>query len=290
MPCVPKLARVRCAGPPTVEHVGDLAIDAAVRGGDGRYTAELSPEWGAWGPNGGFVAAVLLRAALAHGDLPRVASMTCHFLSVGAFAPVEVEATTLRRARRAQSVRVAMRQDGRAIAEALVWLVADGLDGLAHDVARLDGVPDPEGLPSWEELLADDPDGATSMWSNIQTKPVTWIPDWRNATPTEPYSSGWYRFPAHTTDDASRQLILLDVLAWSAAWSAHLTDLDYTAPNLDLTVQFHRSAVKDEWLFAEGFADVAEDGLIGFRTRVWSRDLRLLASGSGQLLCNPPKG
>ncbi|MBO2451161.1 thioesterase family protein [Actinomadura barringtoniae] len=274
--------------------MGDLAKDAAVRGSDGRFTAELSPEWGAWGPNGGFVAAVLRNAALAHGDLPRVASMTCHFLSVGAFAPVEVEATTLRRARRAQSVRVAMRQDGRAIAEALVWLVADDLDGLEHDVARLNGVPGPEGLPYREELdteQADDPDTApeTSMWANIQSKPVAWVTDWRNATPREPYASGWYRFPSHTTGDAARQLILLDVMAWSAAWSAHLTDLDYTAPNLDLTVQFHRSAVKDEWLFAEGFADVAEDGLIGFRSRVWSGGRNLLASGSGQLLCRPPR-
>ena len=61
----------------------------------------------------------------------------------------------------------------------------------------------------------------------------------------------------------------------------------YITPNLDLSVQFHRSAPGAEWLLAEGLAEVAESGLVGFRSRVWSRGGRLLASGSGQLFCRP---
>ncbi|MEU6040874.1 hypothetical protein ABZ801_36330 [Actinomadura sp. NPDC047616] len=50
--------------------MGDLAADAAVTGENGHYTAELSPEWAAWGPNGGYLTAILVRAALAHGPDP----------------------------------------------------------------------------------------------------------------------------------------------------------------------------------------------------------------------------
>lgn len=76
-------------------------------------------------------------------------------------------------------------------------------------------------------------------------------------------------------------------MAWSAALAAHGPDSGYAAPNLDLTVQLHQAGTAEEWLFAEGHADVARDGLIGFRSRVWSRDRRRLSSGSGQLLCRP---
>jgi acyl-CoA thioesterase len=267
--------------------MGDLAIDAAVSGGDGRYSAKLSPEWAAWGPNGGYVAAVLLRAALSHGGFPRAASISCHFLSVGRFADVEVETVTLRRTRRAESVRAVMTQDGSPVAEAMVWLVADDLEGLAHDTSRMPDVPDPDGLRTFEELMAEDKNDEPSppMWNNIEGRPVVYFTGRSERPPADPYASGWYRFPLHSTDDAARQLILLDALAWTAAWTAYAPQPSYIAPNMDLNVQFHRGDAEEEWLFAEGFADVAEDGLIGFRTRVWSRQRRLLSTASGQLLC-----
>jgi acyl-CoA thioesterase len=258
--------------------MGDLAIDAAVSGGDGHYTAKLSPEWNAWGPNGGYLAAILTRAALAHGDFAKVAAVTCHFLSVARFDPVDLVTATLRRGRSAQSVRVSMGQDGTPIAEALVWLTADGLDGLRHDTARMPRVPPPESLRPWTELVPDEVQPET-MWENIEGRPIE--------TTGEPYAAGWYRFAAHTTDDLARQLVLLDVMGSEAAWQARPPEGGFITPNLDLSVQFHRTAPGEEWLLAQGFADVAEDGLVGFRSAVWSRSGRLLASGSGQLFCRP---
>ena len=41
--------------------MGDLAIDTAVEGSDGRYRARLSRDWEIWGPNGGYLAAIALR-------------------------------------------------------------------------------------------------------------------------------------------------------------------------------------------------------------------------------------
>ena len=59
----------------------------------------------------------------------------------------------------------------------------------------------------------------------------------------------------------------------------------FIAPSLDLSVQFHRLADLGEWLLCSGESGIAERGLVGFRSGVWTEDGRLAASGSGQLLC-----
>jgi acyl-CoA thioesterase len=267
--------------------MGDLAVDARVVGANGCYRARLSPQWDAWGPNGGYIAAVSLNAARAHGSLPRVASLSCHFLSVARFAEVELEVETLRAATRAEALRVAMTQEGRPVAHALVWLTAETVEGLVHDVAQMPDTPRPGELRSIDERVSEDAPAPLPMWNNIDFKPLAWYEDVENKPLTEPYAGGWYRFPAHTTDDTARQLVLLDVMAYSAAWQAHPANSGYIAPNLDLNAQFHRGDPDGQWLFAEGFADVAEGGLVGYRTRVWSSAGRLLSSGSGQLICRP---
>ncbi|WP_202637704.1 thioesterase family protein [Bailinhaonella thermotolerans] len=271
--------------------MGDLEIDTAVSGAGGHYTAELSPEWAAWGPQGGYVAGVLLRAAGRESAWPRPASMTCHFLSVAEFGPVDLEVVTLRRGRRSQSLRVSMTQRGRAIAEALCWFVAEGLDGLTHDAVPPIGRPGPHGLPTSEELSRGDWDGeyVIPFWRHIEHRPTFWYDDWDSRPPAEPRWDGWYRYRPRPTcadplADTTRLLILLDAMAWSAAWHAHPPDTPYTAPNLDLSVQFHRSPAKTEWLYAEGFSQLAEDGLAAFRTAVRAESGPLLATAAGQLI------
>lgn len=264
-------------------------VDTAVTGENGRYAAELMPEWSAWGPNGGYVAAILARAALAHGSQPRVASLSCHFLSVGRFAPIELDVTTLRRSKRAESLRCSMTQEGTPVAEALIWLTAEKLDGLQHDAATMPDVPGPDELRSFADLSPDPDPPPMLMWNNIEGRPLVWHDDLENRPIGEPYYGSWYRFPGHTSDSVARQLVILDTLAWGSAWSAHPLDSGYIAPNLDLNVQFHRSATGEEWLFGEGTAEIAEDGLIGFRNRLWSTEGKLLASASGQLLCRPER-
>src|SRR5262249_55377780 len=134
--------------------MGDLALDTAVAGRDGRYTANLSRDWEIWGPNGGYVAAIALRAAGAHSRFDRPASLVGHFLGVGHFdQPLDMETTTLRGAKRAQSTRGAMTQHGQPIFDAMVWSVGD-VGGLEHDFAPMPAVPDPETLPTYEERMA----------------------------------------------------------------------------------------------------------------------------------------
>ena len=57
--------------------MGDLGIQTAVEQvDDGRYRATLSQEWEIWGPMGGYVAAIGLRAAGAATSQPNPAAFT----------------------------------------------------------------------------------------------------------------------------------------------------------------------------------------------------------------------
>jgi acyl-CoA thioesterase-2 len=269
--------------------MGDLATDTAVRGADGRFVADLSPEWEIWGPSGGYVASVALRAAAAHSAFDRPASFSCHFLSVARFEQVELRVRTLRRGRRAESVAVSMSQHGTAVMEAIAWFVAPS-DGLVHDHAVMPRVPPHADLPSITELLPPDAPVLYRFWLNLDHKPLEWWENPAERPPGEPVFRGWYRYRPEATFvdsavDACRSLILLDTMSWPAATRGHPHDLGWVAPNLDLAVQFHRSEPALEWLLADAVAPVAEDGLIGFRSHVWADNGALLASGAGQLLC-----
>ena len=222
--------------------MGDLAADTAVDGRDGRYRARLSRAWEVWGPNGGYVAAIALRAAAAATPLHRPASFACHYLSVAEFDHVDLAVTPLRTARRAVSLRVSMTQHARPILEAFAWFIG-AVDGLAHDAARMPALPGPEGLPSIEDLVPPEERAPYAFWQNLEVRPTRWVPRaaWQ---PGEPVLQSWYRFrPCARFDDpaldAARMVVLADTLLWPAAWRAH-GDSPYVAPNIDLAVQFHR--------------------------------------------------
>jgi acyl-CoA thioesterase-2 len=272
-------------------RMGNFVADTAVEGADGRYRASLSRDWEIWGPNGGYVAAIALRAAGAATALPRPASFAGHFLSVADFDVVDLQVTTLRASKRAASLRVSMTQQGRVIFEAVVWVTADG-DGLQHDSAAMPPVPLPSQLKPMEELAApENLQQRHRFWGNFEVRPIDYVP-WAKRLPGAPIWREWMRFRptvsyADPFADAARLLLLVDTMGWPAACRAHPRNSGYVAPSLDVNVQFHRQAPDREWLLVDATAPVAAHGLIGSQTRVWSDDGRLLASGGGQLLCRP---
>lgn len=275
--------------------MGNLADDTAVEGRAGRYVGRFSPDWEIWGPNGGYVAAVALRAAGAHSSLGRPASLLCHYLGVGRFAPVEIETVSLRTAKRAESVRVSITQDGQPIAEALVWCVADDLEGLEHDVSRMPEVKAPAELTSMDELEPESTASGFSFGRNFDRKPVEWLPfeQWAEREHLEPTIQTWMRYrPQPTFDDpfveAARSVILLDTYLWPAACGAYRPGtMAYQAPSLDLAVSFHALDPMSEWLLVDAFSPVARDGLVGGQASIWSEGGVLLASGGQQMLCRP---
>jgi acyl-CoA thioesterase-2 len=275
--------------------VGDLETDTALeRVDEHRFRASLSPAWEIWGPMGGYVAALALRAAGAASPFTRPASFFCQYLRVAAFAPVDLTVSVEREARAALAQRVELSQAGRPILSARVWSV-DAVDGLEHHVAPPPDVPSADQLPSMEALRPDTPP-PFPFWDNVETRPVQFSGAWPPPAALPPVWQQWARLRPTATFadpwvDAARSVILVDVQGWPAAHQHHAWhEPPFIAPNLDLYVAFHEPAPADPWLLTDGHAPVAGDGLIGWTGRLWSSGGRLVASGGGQLLCRRVDG
>jgi acyl-CoA thioesterase II len=268
--------------------MADFLVDTritSIPGADDRYRAELSPNWAVWGPNGGYVAAIALRAAMAHSRLARPASFHCHFLAPGEFAPVDVRITSMGGGKRAESLRVEITQQERLLLFASVWMVADGLRGYEHYFASAPRVPAPDALRGYQDL-AEEYAEWYPIWRSIEGRPVRW-----REPPGRPEWHTWLRLTDSAIPDrqadALRQLFWLDFPGWNATIAAHAWPFPYLMPNLDLTAQFHRFVPQDTWILADGIALLAEDGLVGCVSRLWSEDGRLLASGTSKHISRP---
>lgn len=271
--------------------MADLISDSSVAatGVPGRYAASLSPEWAVWGPNGGYLAAIALRAAMAESRLPRAASFHCHFLAAGEFAPVELEVTSLGGGRRAESLRVDMRQGEKLLLAATVWMVDAGLQGFEHGFVRPPEVSGAEALASFADRAGDEYANWYPIWRSIEGRPTSW-----NEPPGEPEWNCWLRFVDTPIEDenadAVRQLFWLDMPGWNATIAAHPWPFRYFTPNLDLNIQFHSFAPEETWMLAHGTVPVAKDGVLGCVSRLFTADGRLLATGASKHVCRPNAG
>ncbi len=266
-----------------------VALDAAteLEGGDGAYSIELSEAWEIWGPSGGYLAALTLRAAGMRTGIPRPVSYYCHFISPPAFDRVELSVETIKAGRRSGSHAVRMTQGGREVMFALVRTAAEG-PGYRHQEVDAPEVDSPEESEPVERR-AKDGSQLYAFWNNVSCRrPRVGSAD---ASDSPPRIREWVRFePTPTFEDqfidAARPLILLDTFGWPAVWMKH-RGADYVAPNLDTAVWFHQPMTDSEWLLVDHEAPVAGDGLIGVNGRIWDTQGRLLAGGGAQLYCIP---
>ncbi len=269
--------------------MGDLALQTATEpaGDGGRHTGMVHGDWEIWGPCGGYVAAIALRAAGAESPFARPASFFCHYLSVAAFAPVDLVVTPLRAGRTVLAQRVEMTQDGRPILEAMVWSVGD-VEGLEHRDLVPPDVANPDDLPERVAAPDDEVGPGFPFWDNFDQRPIEWADSWPPPEPLPPTWRTWVRCrPKATFDDpwvdAARSLIVLDVGSWPAGVRPHAyRDPPYIAPSLDLYASFQCPGGSSEWLLLDTHAPVAQGGLLSWNGRVWSRERHLIASGGGQ--------
>ena len=275
--------------------MGNLAEDTAVeQSGESTFVARLNADWEIWGPMGGYVASVALRAVGMASPFGRPASFSCSYLGVASFGEVQIEVTPLRLARTAAAHRVDITQDGKPVLAATVWSIGT-VEGLTHDWSDTPAVPGPDELRSIPELLAaaglEPQEPPYPFWRNLDSRPLEFRAEWPPPEPLPPVWQQWCRFvPAATFSDpwvdACRSLILIDVQSWPAASRPHASGAGgYYAPTLDLYVAFHDPRPEAEWLLSDGHAPVAAGGLMGWSGRIWAPDATLVASGGGQLLC-----
>jgi acyl-CoA thioesterase II len=273
--------------------MGDIEEQTAVTpvsvdpDGLGHYRAVLHDDWEIWGPEGGYVAAVALRAAGAASPFARPASFFCHYLSVAAFEPVELTVTPRRAGRTVLAQRVEMSQHGKPVLDAMVWSVGE-VEGLEHEDLSPPDVPEPEALKSPRELWPDGEGPPFKFWENFDQRPLDYVLEWPPDGPLPPTWRSWLRcLPTETFEDpwvdAARTLIVLDVMSWPAGSRPHAhLEPPYIAPSLDLYAAFQHSGHDSDWLLLEGHSPVAGDGLLSWTGRVWNRRRKLVASGGGQ--------
>jgi len=258
---------------------------------EGAFQAQVHKEWRLWGPAGGYVSSLALRAAGMTSRFNRPASIAVQYISMAQFEPVDICVKSVRGGKRTEALQVVMSQEERLILSAQVWMVGQG-DGMVHDHTRMPDVPGPEKLKN-RNTLTQGQSGDKGFFINMEQRPVGWIP-YEDRIPSEPVERNWFRFRPKSRSldplvDAARCLVLIDTFSWLATYGPHPTPgaSPWIAPNLDLYVRFHADTTAHDWLFSEMRADIAEDGLIGSEGTVWTPDGKLAAAGSSQLFCQP---
>jgi len=96
---------------------------AILRTAEGRYQAEVDPQWSiGTKPNGGYLMAMLARAAVdaAGPDHPHPTAVSAHYLAAPPAGPAELHVETLRVGRSAAQLRASLHSGGRRCVEALV--------------------------------------------------------------------------------------------------------------------------------------------------------------------------
>lgn len=268
------------------DFVEATALD---RKGEHTWGIRLREDWALWGPAGGYLAALALRAAGEATAFSRPVSLSCQYLRVARFDPVEIHVASLRSGKRSEALRVDLVQDEKLILTASAWATVSGNDGMQHDYAPAVSVPARESLRPYEELYPDRK--KHPFLARMEQLPIDPAAE-GDRTPREPELRGLFRFrPRAAADDAfvdsARVMLLLDTHAWLSTYPAHPADgpSPWIAPNLDFYYRFHRPTMGHEWLYMMTRADLAEDGLIAAHGEI--RDLRgcLLARGASQLLC-----
>ena len=123
--------------------------------GENRFETRIDPGW--WvvaGPNGGYVAAILLRAlALAQGDPARAPrSLTIHYTSPPQAGPAAIETRIERAGRSLTTVSGRLLQGGKLRALALGAFSTER-EGPEFAEARMPEVLPPERCPAWEKRI-----------------------------------------------------------------------------------------------------------------------------------------
>jgi hypothetical protein len=202
--------------------------------GPGRFQADVHPDWTIAGkPNGGYLLAILGRAATSAAPHPHVIAASAHYLASPDPGPVVVEADVLRAGRRASQVRARLSQQGRVCVESLI--TTSTIDSSAAPYWD-EGVPDSALVP-YEEcipLVPLMPDG--SRVAILEHAEVRLDPASGGFTRNEPSGRGelrgWLALPEGENFDPSSLLFAVD------AFPPATFDLEFAGwvPTFELTV------------------------------------------------------
>jgi acyl-CoA thioesterase len=255
----------------TVASAFDRAT-AVVALGDGAWRATCDTAWSTpAGPNGGYLAAIVLRAMAAElGDPAREPrSLTCHYLRSPGDGDVDVEVAIERSGRSVSALSARLSQDGKLCILALAAFAVD-FDG-ALDYA---GAPPTVSAPEAVQRIPAAP--TIRMTEQFEIRPALGAVPFTGAD--EAVTGGWVRFADPHPLDAIGLAMYAD--AWLPAPYLRLTRPAH-APTIDLTVHFRApaaaAAIADEPVLALFRSSTAAGGFFEEDGELWGRDGVLLA-------------
>jgi acyl-CoA thioesterase len=259
----------------------DFEQDTRVTTAQHGWQATLSPDWQVQGPQGGYVAAIALRAmatTVEAGFVP--VSLTGQFLTSAKAGAAEIEAMLLRQGRSAAFTSGVVKQEGKARlgASACFFQPADG-----PALLRLT----PPALPPPDEckpLTMQNPSGQRfSFHENLHLLVPRSGEEYRGRNEFV----FWARYREQSWDDdalinAAALIPLLDMAVFPASYQA-LPDLR-GAVSLDLTIHWHNRQPGDTWIGMRGRCQHAGGGMLNGWAEAWTPEGVLLATGTQQVV------
>jgi hypothetical protein len=262
---------------PTADRFRFHEVTALAARGPWTFDAVVNPEWTIAGkPNGGYLLAMLGRAAGTVSSHDHVIAASAHYLHAPTPGPVVIEAEPLRDGRSASQVRARLSQDGQACVEALV--TTSELDSEAAPYWE-GGLP-PIGEVAYEDcarMVPQTPDGtrvAIMGQLEVRLEPestgfTTGMPSGRGEL------RGWLALPDEEPFDPVSLLLAVD------AFPPATFDIEYAGwvPTLELTVYVRALPAPGPVRILQR-AQLIDARRVDESCYVWDRTGRLVAHGS----------
>jgi acyl-CoA thioesterase len=248
---------------------------AALPRGDGRFAVRIDPGWWvAAGPNGGYVAAVLLRALGAAVDDPERAprSLSIHYSAPPAAGDAVVETRVERTGRSLSTLSARLLQGERLLALALAAFSKPREQAIALDELEVPEVPPPERCPAMPHRIAIH-ERYEQRWA-IGPQPFS---GGRTAL-----AGGWIRLAEPRAVDAVLAAAFSDAFPPAIFSTLAGRELTRGVPTVDLTIHFRRTlplpgARPEDFVLAVFRSRLAREGFIEEDGRLFARDGQLLA-------------
>lgn len=246
--------------------MGDTSFAAATAVeaiGAGAYAAQVDATWGVFGnANGGYLLAIMARAALHAGGRAFPYVVSASYLRPGREGPAQVNVEVLRSGKTASHVRVVLAQAGGPAIDATMVLG----DEPTGTLARADLVA----LPPPPELCAPGEEKAPGI-DILEHIGLCYAPGFGPRDPGEPRIRAWFGLLEAQSPDPLHALLAADALVPSVHRATHVG----WAPTVQLTAHLHAVPTPGP-LAVEAAAGEIRDG--------WFDESMVVADVSGRLI------
>jgi acyl-CoA thioesterase len=238
--------------------------------------------WIVFGPNGGFLAAMLVKAMSAAADdhtrAPR--SLTIHYTAAPREGAIRIRTTIERAGRSLTTISARMEQGDRLIALAIGAFSSERTSAIEFSHAPAPTVPLPEAVEPIEDRRELPP--FTRQW---EVRPAVGIQPFTGANESA-LVGGWIKPLDPHPIDAALVAQLTD--AWIPAVFVRLTEPD-AVPTIDLTIHFRGDLpLEPDYVLSTFETRLSTGGFIEEDGYIWARDGRLIAHSRQLALLQAP--